>query len=217
MEILNFPLEIKTLDETGTFEGLAAVVGNVDHGGDKIEPGAFTKTVQERPKVPILWQHDSKQPIGVGELGVNADGNLAVKGKLTMAVQRAQEAHALMSDGALGGLSIGYAAVKKTYKGGVRLLKELAIHEFSPVTFPMNELATIGGVKGFIDSLAGSTATPAEIRAAVSALQTLLYALEPDRCCCSDTTLCACGAVDEGAEPDLLHSLQSAMTTLKER
>jgi HK97 family phage prohead protease len=34
------------------------VFGNVDSYGDVIEPGAFAKTLQENPVVPILWQHD---------------------------------------------------------------------------------------------------------------------------------------------------------------
>lgn len=179
METLDFPFELKSINEqAGTFTGYAAVFGNVDLGGDVLEPGALTKTVSERPKVPILWQHDPKEPIGVGELQVDGHG-LKVNGKLTMSVRRAQEARALMQDGALGGLSIGYQAVKKSYQGGVRLLKEIAVREFSPVTFPMNELATFAGVKSLIDGLRDGSASKADVEAAIEALQSLL-AGEPD-------------------------------------
>jgi hypothetical protein len=35
------PLELKSLAEDGTFEGLAAAYGNIDTQGDRIELGAF--------------------------------------------------------------------------------------------------------------------------------------------------------------------------------
>jgi hypothetical protein len=37
-------LKIKSLSDGGTFQGLAAVYGNVDLGGDSIAPGAFAST-----------------------------------------------------------------------------------------------------------------------------------------------------------------------------
>jgi HK97 family phage prohead protease len=53
------------VSDDGTFEGLLATYNNVDLGGDTIEPGAFTKSLQENGNViPLLWQHDSRQPIG---------------------------------------------------------------------------------------------------------------------------------------------------------
>jgi hypothetical protein len=58
-----------------------------------------------------------------------------------MDVQRAREARSLLNQGAMKGLSIGYGAVKKSFSGSVRHLKEIALKEFSPVVFPMNELA----------------------------------------------------------------------------
>ena len=55
-------VEIKTAAD-GTFEGYAAVFGNVDSYGDIIQPGAFTKTIQERrSQIKILWNHDSFAP-----------------------------------------------------------------------------------------------------------------------------------------------------------
>lgn len=210
METLNVPFELKTLDEqAGTFEGYAAVFGNVDLGGDVLEPGALTKTVSERPQVPILWQHDPHEPIGVGTLAVDGHG-LKVNGKLTLGVRRAEEARALMRDGALGGLSIGYQTVKKAYRDGVRLLKEIAVREFSPVTFPMNELATFHGVKGLIDGLRDGAYTKAQIAAAVDALQALLDD-EPD-----DTSTRPEGAAATKDEPELSTRLRLIHEQMKE-
>lgn len=134
-------------DDEGRFTGYAAVFGNVDKGNDLIEPGAFTKTLQENPEVPILWAHNPDEPIGVSA-SMSEDGKgLKVEGQLAMEVQRAREVHALMRLGAIKGLSIGYQTVKRNFKGAVRHLQELKLGEFSPVVFPMNELAQVSGVK----------------------------------------------------------------------
>src|SRR6266566_5269881 len=59
-------LQIKSLDEAGRFVGLASTYGNVDLGGDVVEPGAFQKTITDRGgEVPLLFAHDSRQPIGL--------------------------------------------------------------------------------------------------------------------------------------------------------
>jgi HK97 family phage prohead protease len=140
---IDFPFELKSLNDEGELEGYAAVFGNLDLGGDIIEPGAFTKTIKETDgKVPILYHHDRYEPIGVSTELVQDRKGLHVKGQLNMEVQRARETRALLNQGAMGGLSIGYKTIKKAYEGGARKLKELGLREFSTVTFPMNPLAT---------------------------------------------------------------------------
>jgi hypothetical protein len=44
-------------------------------------------------------------------------------------------------------MSIGFRTVKDEWKGRVRLLKEIRLHEISLVTFPAQELATVANVK----------------------------------------------------------------------
>ena len=150
--------DLKVNGEEGTFEGYASTFGGVDSYGDTIAPGAFTKTIQrwasQRKMLPVLWQHNSAEPIGVCDPAdmVEDEKGLSVKGRLTKGVQRADEARALMIDGALGGLSIGFNIVEKGTppKGSKakRLLKEVDLWEFSPVTWPANTDAVITGVKG---------------------------------------------------------------------
>jgi uncharacterized protein len=147
-DTLDFKFELKSLDDAGALEGYAAVFGNVDLGGDVIEQGAFTKSIQESGgQVPILWQHDRYEPIGVSSSLEQDRKGLLVKGQLNMDVQRAREARALLNQGALQGLSVGYKSVKHVFDGPVRRLKEMSLKEFSPVVFPMNELA-VASVKG---------------------------------------------------------------------
>jgi hypothetical protein len=53
-------------DSAGEFEALVAVFGNVDKGGDRIMPGAFTKTLAawraSGDPVPVIWSHDWNTP-----------------------------------------------------------------------------------------------------------------------------------------------------------
>ena len=61
MERKRFSLKIKSVDDTGTFTGLGAAYNNVDLGGDKIMPGAFTRTLAAGKQFPLLWQHDPSE------------------------------------------------------------------------------------------------------------------------------------------------------------
>jgi HK97 family phage prohead protease len=148
MDTKDFTLELKALDETtGVFEGRLAVYNNVDEGGDVIEPGAFTKTLAEGGgSVPLLWTHDSSQPIGRLEL-TDTPTALLARGRLVLEVPKAREAHALMKAGVVRGLSIGYKTIKETMSGSVRRLKELRLFEGSLTSLPMNSAALVTAVK----------------------------------------------------------------------
>jgi uncharacterized protein len=168
-DTLDFKFELKSLNDAGELEGYAAVFGNFDLGGDVIEQGAFTKSIEESGgEVPILYQHDRYEPIGVSTKLEQDRYGLRVKGQLNMDVQRARETRSLMNQGAMKGLSIGYGAVKKSFSGSVRHLKEVALKEFSPVVFPMNELA-VASVKANGDVVWEPELTLAALQRAVAA------------------------------------------------
>ena len=86
MNHLNRPFEIKSIDEQGIFEGYGNVFGVQDHYRDVVEPGAFTKTLQNwqtKGRLPaLLWQHDSSKPIGVYESMSEDQYGLHVRGRL---------------------------------------------------------------------------------------------------------------------------------------
>lgn len=151
METCDFGLEVKALDDAGTFEGYASIFNNVDHGGDKVMPGAFVEGLSRARQggrtVKMLWNHDPNQPIGVWEDLVEDAKGLRGKGRLVMEVPKAREVHALMKAGAIGGLSIGYRTIESAPDGNARALKKLDLYEVSPVTFPMNERAKLTSVK----------------------------------------------------------------------
>ena len=154
MEHRDFNLKIKSVDDAGTFVGLGAVYNNVDLGGDRILPGAFTRTLAAGKQFPLLWQHDPSNPIGTAKITDTREG-LQVAGTLLLTDPTAQKAYTFMKAGVVKGLSIGYDTIKATNDGDVRQLTELRLWEISCVTFPMNESAQVSSVKAISDSERG--------------------------------------------------------------
>ena len=144
-------LEAKATPE-GVIEGYASLFNERDQGGDVVQAGAYTKSLSgmanANRRVKMLWQHDPGQPIGVWD-EVKEDGRgLWVKGRILTAVEKGREALALLTEGAIDGLSIGYRTVSAVRGAkGERLLTELDIWEVSMVTFPMLQTARIDAVK----------------------------------------------------------------------
>ncbi len=151
---LTSPAQFKFTSGTGSFEGYAAVFGNVDQGGDVIEPGAFKEFVKTRDgRVLILWQHDTQQPIGKAEVTQDARG-LHVRGNLALDDATAAKAYSLMKNGLLDSMSIGYTILpggEQAMNSGARLLTGLKLYEVSVVTFGMNEQARVDSVKSVFD------------------------------------------------------------------
>lgn len=150
MEHKSCPLEVKDVTETGSFEGLASVYNNTDLGSDIILPGAFkTFKYTKDGMIRILDGHNTRAPIGKGKL-VDSHLGLVMKGQLSMSVARAREVHALMKDGIIDGLSVGFdinTNGQEMRDDGVRLLKDLTLWEVSTTPFPMNEEARVSAVK----------------------------------------------------------------------
>jgi len=147
MQTFDFPLEVKDIGEDGQIEGLAAAYNNVDHGGDIILPGAFTKTLRGRKALPMLLYHDTRRPVGVWNAFEDGERGLKLKGRITTVSTDGNEALALARDGALSGLSIGYRSIKERYTDSARELIEVTLLETSLVAVPMNDRAQVTKVK----------------------------------------------------------------------
>ena len=106
------PLSIKNVSDEGVFEGFASVFDKVDLQGDVVERGAFAESLRARKEIPVLWQHDRNEPIGIIDSAEETDRGLHVRGRLVKTVTRAREVLDLMKAGALRGLSIGYRIVR---------------------------------------------------------------------------------------------------------
>ncbi len=139
------------VEADGMFEGYASLFQVPDLGRDVVEPGAFAESLRRRGPtgIKLLWQHDPAEPIGRWlSLTENARG-LFVRGQLSLQVARAREIHALMREGAVDGLSIGFRAerVRTEARTGLRRLYKIDLWEISVVTFPMLPQARVTAVK----------------------------------------------------------------------
>jgi len=165
---LDFPLELKSVSDTGEFEGYGSVFGVKDSYGDIVVPGAFQKSLDNwrtKSRYPaMLWQHQMAEPIGV-YTDMKEDGvGLYLKGRLLIDDDPlAKRAHAHMKAGSLTGLSIGYVLRDWEYSKDKEawLLKEIDLWEVSPVTFPSNDEARVSDVKSAFAR--GETPTPKSI------------------------------------------------------
>lgn len=161
MDRLAFDCEFKLADGSdtaaGVVEGYASVFGLLDRGGDIVMPGAFKASLTDlrrrKAAVPMLWQHDPSQPIGVWTDLVEDEKGLKVKGELVLGVKAAEEKRALMQAGAVKGLSIGYLTKDHEIDRatGARRLKKVDLWEISLVTFPMlpEAQASVKGIEEF--------------------------------------------------------------------
>ena len=172
--------EIKAAGEN-EIEGYAAYFGNIDSYGDIIEQGAFSKTLKENAgRVKVLWQHNTNEPIGKPVQMEQDSKGLYIKAKISM-TDVGRKAMELMRDGVIDEMSIGYDIIKDEYKGKNRMLKELRLWEFSPVTFAANEKARITSAKSLSELLHDvKHADIGEIKNAIQKLNELVAQLEPE-------------------------------------
>ena len=135
----------------GSVEGYASLFGEIDQARDMVMPGAFAQTLRLRGvrRIPMLFQHDPAEPIGIWQEIAEDWRGLRVRGRLIPDVKRARELLALLREGAADGLSIGFKTVKARVdpKTRVRKLAEIDLWEISVVTFPMLPEARVSAVK----------------------------------------------------------------------
>lgn len=145
------PLEIKSVAPDGRFEGYASLFNREDLGRDMILPGAFADSLKTRTSkgIRLLYQHDPSEPIGVWDMLKEDAKGLYARGRLLLDVARAREVHALLKEGALDGLSIGFKAIsaRRENKTGIRRISKVDLWEISVVTFPMLPEARIAAMK----------------------------------------------------------------------
>jgi len=160
-------LEVKAIDEERReIEGIATTP-TPDRVGDIVEPdGAEFKL-----PIPLLWQHDSRAPVGhVIAAKVSKDG-ITVRAKFQkldepgLLKDRLDEAWQSVKIGLVRGLSIGFKSLEdsdiKDSQWGIRFIRWMWL-ELSAVTIPANSEASITAIKSVDQGL----------RAAIGAKQT---------------------------------------------
>lgn len=143
--------EVKAVDEERReIEGIATTP-STDRVGDIVEP----KGAQFTLPIPLLWQHDSRAPIGhVLSAKVSKDG-ITIKARIEKIDEpgtlkdRLDEAWQSVKTRLVRGLSIGFRSIEHSFMeggNGIRYLKWDWL-ELSAVTIPANMDATITAVK----------------------------------------------------------------------
>ncbi|MEI6573824.1 MAG: HK97 family phage prohead protease [Alphaproteobacteria bacterium] len=126
---------------TGFFEGYASLFGIPDLSRDVVMPGAFRETLQSTGArgVRLLWQHDPAEPIGIWRVLREDSKGLYGLGQLNLDTQRGRELDALIKQGAVDGLSIGFRVklFRRDLKGQGREILSLDLWEISLVSFPL--------------------------------------------------------------------------------
>lgn len=169
---LDIPLTVKSVSDSGEFEGYGSVFGVKDSYSDIIVPGAFAKSLaawQEKGRLPaLLWQHNMSEPIGIYTEMREDETGLYLKGRLLIDDDPlAKRAHAHMKAGSLSGLSIGYVLNDYEYdkQKDAFILKDIDLWEVSLVTFPANDEARISNVKSLLER--GETPPPSKVEKAL--------------------------------------------------
>jgi HK97 family phage major capsid protein/HK97 family phage prohead protease len=145
-------LEVKAVnDDERVIEGIATTP-STDRMGDVVDP----KGAMFRLPIPLLWQHDSSQPIGHVERAKVSEDGITIRAKLAKIDEpgklkdRLDEAWQSIKSGLVRGLSIGFRATEdpKPIKGTFGLLFEAwEMLELSAVTIPANADASITAIK----------------------------------------------------------------------
>ncbi len=142
-------LEIKSFDEDQRVITGIATTPTPDRMGDIVE----TEGIQFQSELPLLYQHDAKNPIGwVTEAKASKNG-IAITARILEAGKDpdVDKAWNKIKHKLVRGLSIGFRTIDEEFDKaikGFRILKSEWL-ELSAVTIPANAEATITSVKAF--------------------------------------------------------------------
>ncbi|MFI2577705.1 HK97 family phage prohead protease [Streptomyces rochei] len=171
-----FPAHVKAAGEQdglqpGQFEAIVSVFGNVDHGGDVVMPGAFSRSLTEwkaaGDPIPVIWSHQIGDPdshIGVvldaAELlagddrlpeKLRSNGGLWVRGQLDLDEPRAAKVHRLLKGRRVTQFSFSYdirdGALGERDGEPVYELRDLDLFEVGPTLLGMNASTDLVGAK----------------------------------------------------------------------
>ena len=158
------------IEPDGTVEGYASLFGEIDQARDMVMRGAFAETLKKRgvSRVPMLFQHDPAEPVGVWlELREDHRG-LYARGRLIPEVARARELLSLLRAGAVDGLSIGF----RTVKGSIDPQQPRA---------PADRGRSVGNLHRHLPAARGSARARGEAGVLPAGAVTRAYALSPSR------------------------------------
>jgi HK97 family phage major capsid protein/HK97 family phage prohead protease len=145
-------IEIKSVNEDLRILRGIATTPTPDRVGDVVEPLG----VKFKNPVPLLWQHDTRQPVGQAKFEKATKDGIAFEAKIPKVTDpgnlkdRLDEVWQSVKIGLVKGISIGFRAIEFSFlkEGGIHFL-ETEVMELSLVTIPANAEATIDTIKAF--------------------------------------------------------------------
>ena len=142
----------------GTFEALVSVFGNVDLEGDRVVPGAFTKSLDNwrasGDPIPVVWNHAWDNPdahigfVDPADAMETPDG-LLVSGQLDVGKPFAGQVYDLLKSRRVKEFSFSFDIAKSQAKAGngANELIELDLIELGPTLKGMNPATELLAVK----------------------------------------------------------------------
>lgn len=125
---------------------------DVDQGKDQFMPGAFAEHLKyyrdNGLNIPMKAMHDviiGGYPI---ETVKEDDKGLYGEGEINLNIEAGRNAYGLVKQKVLARKSIGYEAIDKEWKDGIRIIRKSKVYEGSIVDHPMNLNAVVTDVKG---------------------------------------------------------------------
>lgn len=176
-----FDIEFKSEGDAGSFTLYCACFGNVDLGGDVIEPGAFRNLEQFVVNGFGLVNHvSSSLPVAWVDTAVQDSIGLKVTGRFhttpeaqacrTVVLERMAAKKAVKC-------SLGYVALEESFEkldgATVRHIHALDVYEFSFVGVPMNPLAGVQSAKA-LDTIEQETGQMKKDAAVIKAIKQAL-------------------------------------------
>lgn len=173
MKTKSFAARIKSVgtkddEDSGEFEALVSVFGNVDHYGEVVMPGAFKATLADwkdrGDPIPVIWSHQWANPfahIGTLRSAEETEKGLLVKGFISPEERAvnptAAQVYSLLKTRRVTQFSFGFdvedagegersdADGQKSYVYELRALK---LHEVGPCLLGVNPDTELLGTKG---------------------------------------------------------------------
>lgn len=226
-------LEIKADVKQGIVTAYASVFGNRDSYGDRVMPGAFTKTLMESSRrVRVLRDHSPYIIVGTPQTMEQDSTGLLTVTKMS-GTGMGQEMLTLLAEGAVNELSIGFNTIQSTENDlGGRDLTELKLFEYSFVVWAANDLAQVVSVKDAaeldgmlhrldtlirLDFKAGRTLSAANLKRVQAALKELQDLLTDagEEGAATGTPDATTSASKGSSEPQDALVLQASLTDLK--
>lgn len=152
-------LEIKAAEDNGgkrSFSG-TATTPSTDRMGDIVEP----KGAEFKLPIPLLWQHNAREPIGwvtsakVSDKGIEVEGEIASISEEGKLKDRLDEAWQMLKAKLVRGLSIGFSALESTRIENTYAYRYVKWQwlELSAVTIPANADCSITAIKSADEAL----------------------------------------------------------------